>query len=240
MQWRPLVLEAVCAGLLLAGFVPARGALQKAKSDDKKTKLDDRKPGPDDIDRADSTRQSATGNVESSLTMSRGVVCSSIDGYEIYDPLPDAALTSDEKLLVYYRPGGYKSNAVDGGYQAHFTQDAQIRKRGQKAVLRQKLKLLEYKPKNSTSPPQFIYLRNSVSLKGLPPGDYDLLIILHDEVAKPATATQIVKFRVIPAQDPRKMDDASPKKAEPSSSAPGSPTGGKARPKSDDPPPCSR
>ncbi len=141
--------------------------------------------------------------------MSRGVVCSSIDGYEDYEVLPDAAQTSDEKLLVYYRPLGYKSVLVDGLYQAHFTQDAQIRKHGEKAVLRQKLKLLEYKPKNA-SPPDYIYLRNTISLKGLPPGDYDLTIILRDEVAKCPAATQVVKFRVIPAQDPRKAGDAKP------------------------------
>jgi len=137
--------------------------------------------------------------------MSPGVVCRTIDGYEAYEPLPGAALTSDEKLLVYYRPAGYKSALVDGHYQAHFTQDAQIRKRGEKAILRQKLKILEYKPKNPT-PPQYVYLRNTVSLKGLAPGDYDLTIILRDEVAKCPAATQVVKFRVIPAQDPRKKD----------------------------------
>jgi hypothetical protein len=139
--------------------------------------------------------------------MSPGVVCSSIDGYEVYERLPGAAMTSDEKLLVYYRPAGYKSVVVDGQYQAHFTQDAQIRKRGEKAILREKRKLLEYKPRNPY-PPTFVYLRNTISLKGLPPGDYDLTIILRDEVASGPPATQVVQFRVIPAQDPRKAADS--------------------------------
>ena len=39
---------------------------------------------------------------------------SAIDGYEDYKPLPGAAQTSDEKLLVYYRPLRYKSEFVDG------------------------------------------------------------------------------------------------------------------------------
>ena len=147
------------------------------------------------------------GDSESGLSMSRGVVCRSIDGYESYEPLPDAALTSDEKLLVYYRPVRYKTNVVDGRYQAHLTQDAQIRKHGEKAVLRQKLKILDYKP-TIPFPPQLIYLRNTISLKGLRPGDYDLTIILHDEIAKSSAVTQVVKFRVIPAQDPRKIDHA--------------------------------
>ena len=44
-----------------------------------------------------------------------------------------------------------------------------------------------------------IFLRNTISLKGLKPGDYELIIILHDEIAKGPPATQAVKFRVIAA-----------------------------------------
>jgi hypothetical protein len=140
--------------------------------------------------------------------MSGAVVCSSIEGFESYEPLAGAALTSDEKLLIYYRPFGYKTALVDGKYQAHLIQDGEIHKRGQKAVLRRKQKLLDYKPR-SDSPPDNLWVRNSISLKGLPPGDYDLNIILHDEVAKDAAATQLVKFRIVPAQDPRKVDKPS-------------------------------
>src|SRR5436309_5033416 len=74
------------------------------------------------------------------LRMTEGIVCRSIEGYEDYEPMPEAAMTSDEKLLVYYRPFGYQTAFVKGTYQAHLTQDFQIRKRGQKTVLFQKLK----------------------------------------------------------------------------------------------------
>ena len=39
---------------------------------------------------------------DTGLAMEPGIVCKSIDGYEIYAPLPGAAQTSDEKLLVYF------------------------------------------------------------------------------------------------------------------------------------------
>jgi hypothetical protein len=137
------------------------------------------------------------------LRMSRAVVCRSIDGYEAYVPLPDAAQTSDEKLLVYYRPLRYKVDFVEGSYQARFTQDAEIRKRGEKKSMRQKLKLFDYTAK-SKDPPRQIYIRNTISLKGLEPGDYDLTIILHDELDKAAPASrQVVRFKVIPPHDPR-------------------------------------
>jgi hypothetical protein len=142
---------------------------------------------------------------ETSLRMTPGVVCRSIAGYEDYEPLPVAAQTAEEKLLVYFRPSGHRIERVDDFYQAHLVPDFQIRKRGEKAVLREKLKYFEYKPK-STEPPRSIYMKNVIGLKGLPPGDYDLTIILHDEIAKGPPATQIVKFRIIPAIDLEKRE----------------------------------
>jgi hypothetical protein len=149
-------------------------------------------------------QESAEKSVASqiSLRMTPGIVCRSIDGYEAYERLPGAAQTSEEKLLVYFRPLGYQTELVDGLYQAHLAPDFQIRKRGQKAILRQKERFFEYKPRDA-QPPQHIYMKSAISLKGLAPGNYDLTIILHDQVAKGSPATQVVKFKIIPAIDPR-------------------------------------
>jgi hypothetical protein len=138
--------------------------------------------------------------------MTDAIVCRSIEGYEDYEPLPGAAMTADEKLLIYYRPLNYRSTLNQGWYQAHFTQDGEIRKRGAKKFIRQKLKVLDYTTPKTEQPPELIYLRNTISLKGLEPGEYDFVITLHDEVAKSAPARQIVKFRVIPADDPQNPD----------------------------------
>ena len=141
--------------------------------------------------------------------MAPPIVCKSIDGYEDYEPLPGAAQTSDEKLLVYIRPTGFQIEKVEKGYQSHLTADGEVRRRGEKTILRQKKKLLEYKPVYETFE-RVIYLKQSVSLKGLAPGDYELTIILHDELAKGATVTQVVKFKIIPAVDPRKVKETPP------------------------------
>jgi hypothetical protein len=153
-----------------------------------------------------------TQEEDTGLSMEPGIVCKSIDGYENYEPLPDAAQTSEEKLLVYVRPLGFKTEKVDGAYEGHLAADFEIRKRGAKAILLQKKKMLEYKPR-AERPPQFIYLKNIVSLKGLAPGDYDLTIILRDEIAKGAATSQVIKFKVIPPQDPGKKND--PAKSQP-------------------------
>ncbi len=133
--------------------------------------------------------------------MTPAVVCETIEGYEDYRPLPGASLTSDEKLLVYYRPLGYRVEQEGPSYRLRLTQDGQIRRRGEKAVLQKKAKLLDYEVK-AKAPPGPIYLRNMISLKGLKPGEYDFDIILHDEVGAGPPAVQTVPFRVVPAASP--------------------------------------
>ena len=134
--------------------------------------------------------------------MEPGIVCKSIDSFEEYEPLKGAAQTSDEKLLVYFRPHGFHTEKVNGKVVGHLTADGEVRKRGEKTVLRQKKKMIDFKP-TAIGHPDLVYLKTSVSLKGLPPGDYELTIILHDELAKRAAATQAVKFKVIPPINPQ-------------------------------------
>jgi hypothetical protein len=153
---------------------------------------------------------------KTALRMTAGIVCRSIDGYEDYSILPKAAQTSDEKLLVYFRPLGYQTERDADGYHVHLVPDFQIRKRGQKDVLLQKLKMYEYKLKNAY-PPRLLYMKNSISLKGLPPGEYDLTMILHDEIAKGPPAKQVIRFRVIPADVPQEQEKASEAKDGPGS-----------------------
>jgi hypothetical protein len=102
---------------------------------------------------------------------------------------------------------GFQTELVDGAYQAHLVPDFQIRKRGEKGVLLQKLKMYEYKPRGD-QPPRNLYMKNVISLKGLTPGDYDLTMILHDEVAKGPPATQVIRFRVIAPDDPETVEKA--------------------------------
>ena len=80
--------------------------------------------------------------------MTPAVACRSIDGYEQYEILPGAALTAEEKLLVYYRPLDYKTVQKDDFFKAHLTQDGQVRRRGEKTVLLRKKSLLDYEPKS--------------------------------------------------------------------------------------------
>jgi len=144
------------------------------------------------------------------LSMSPAIACKAIEGYEDFETLPDAALTSDEKLLVYYRPSGFQTEPVGKKFRAHFVQDARIRRRGEKTVLKSKNKLLDYEFK-SDFPPALVYLRNTISLKGMKPGHYELDIILHDMIGKGDPITQVLPFQIVatPASPPTSSPDNS-------------------------------
>ncbi len=136
------------------------------------------------------------------LAMTPAVVCAKITAFGDYVPLDEAVVTRDDKLLVYYEPSGFLYETVGKEFRVHFVQDARIHRRGQKAALFSKDKLLDYKGK-SKQPPLNVYLTNTIALKELTPGDYDLEIILRDEVGKGPPATQILKFRVKAAEATR-------------------------------------
>lgn len=165
--------------------------------------------GPHDAFASPYQRERDSNRATETLRMSRPVACRSIDGYEDYEILPRSELTSEEKLLVYVRPRGYKVVTRGKEYVAHFTQDGQIRRKGSKAVLLRKKNLLDYEAK-SPQPPDEIYLRNSFSLKGLTPGEYEYDLILRDENSPGTTVIATVEFRIIPIEAPkpsRKAED---------------------------------
>ncbi len=139
---------------------------------------------------------------DGSFGFSAPVACKEVRGYEDYDTLPDAALTRDEKLIVYFIPRHFKSEPKGKKYRVHFTQDGRVRRRGQKAVIWSLPKALEYKDEFD-GPPQSVFLTNKLALKALPPGDYDYEIILRDAVGHSTAATRTLPFTILPSPDPK-------------------------------------
>jgi hypothetical protein len=136
------------------------------------------------------------------LDMSKAVVCKKVVGYEDYVELPDASLTSEDKLNVYFRPLNFRVDPVEkpkagSRFKARFSEDCRIRRKGEKTVLMKKDKMVEYDPVFELRG-QELYLVNNISLKGLSPGDYELDVVLHDVLEKDSSATQTVAFTVVP------------------------------------------
>lgn len=145
--------------------------------------------------------EQAPGDNSPRLAMTPAIVCRAVAGYEDYERLPEPIMYANEKMLVYYRPQHYTIlREKDGGYLAHFVQEARVRRRGEKAVLWSKARVVDYKAR-SPRPPREVYLTNSIALRGFKPGEYDLDIILRDALAEEETATQVLRFRIVESID---------------------------------------
>jgi hypothetical protein len=130
------------------------------------------------------------------LAMTDPVACRKIKGYEDYEPLDEPSIAPDEKLLIYTRVSGHSSRFLKGKYQVHLVQDVNIRKKGQKAVLWGRKKVVDFLGE-SDDEPRRLYLGTTLGLKGLKPGDYEAELILRDEFATKQMATQRLAFQVV-------------------------------------------
>ena len=155
---------------------------------------------------------------DGTFAISPPVICSQIAGYEDYEKRPNSILTKDEKLLLYFRPRHFKTEKQGKKYQASFSEDLRIRKRGQTFLLFKKDKFAEFKH-SANERPEVFFLRTSISLKTLKPGDYELDIILHDEVSKSAPAKRTISFKIVDSSYKPPEDAEEPKR---SSERPGS------------------
>src|SRR4051794_7952723 len=87
--WRPVGLA--CLAFLASAPAPAQDEPPPGAG-----------PGP--------SGRAPRADAENELRMTPAVACRSIEGFEDYEPLPDPALTSGEKLLIYYPPPGRRGS----------------------------------------------------------------------------------------------------------------------------------
>ena len=135
------------------------------------------------------------------LSMTPAVAVSRVDGLDQFTPLPDSTLTKADKLKVYFEPLNYKvenDSKPKQPFRAKFTEDARIRRKGEKTALVKEDKLLEYEARFDAINYR-IYLVNTIGLESLTPGEYEIDIILHDILDGQASATQTMPFRVVPS-----------------------------------------
>ena len=136
------------------------------------------------------------GDEPEGLRISKPVVCTKILGFADIEPLPEATLTADDKLTIYYEPSGYTIERTKDGFRAMFAQDGRIRKKGGRDSLWKKAPMFEYEAKSET-PPYRVYMRSDLSIKGLPPVEYEIDLTLHDRLAKGMSAMRTVAFKVV-------------------------------------------
>ena len=142
------------------------------------------------------------------LHLSAPIACRKISGFEDYVVLDPPELTKDEKLLVYCKPSGHTYVEKDGKFQAHLVQDLAVRRKGKKKPLWTRKKAIDFQT-DSDYPPLKLYLGSTVSLKGLEPGEYEVDLIVTDELLEEPPVTATLEFKVIasrPVPSPRPED----------------------------------
>lgn len=144
---------------------------------------------------------SGEGPRKGRLDLTDPVVCASIVGFRNFEERDDAAYSPDEKLVIYYEPINFLIVRDGPGkpYRADLVQGIRVRRKGSDRVLHRIDEMVEYRPE-APEPPSAIFLSNTISLKGLPPGEYEVDLVLRDRLAEgEPPAERTVPFRVVPA-----------------------------------------
>lgn len=145
----------------------------------------------------------------SGLDMTEPIACKRITGYKQFEPLEEAVVSRNEKLLIYVEPVGHGFEKLEAGYRLHLVQDLNVRRKGQKKVLWGRKQIVEYEA-TSDEPPLRVYLGTTLGVKNFAPGEYEAELVLHDLVRTGPPARRTLAFRIIeqPPAPPRNQPPA--------------------------------
>ncbi|WP_169976011.1 hypothetical protein [Tautonia rosea] len=127
------------------------------------------------------------------------VICLNVRGFRNFIPRDEPILTPDQKLEIYYEPFNFLilRDAASGLYRAHLVQDVHIRRAGSTRRLQSLPAAIDYSPE-SEEPPTSLYLHTTVSLKELPPGAYEIDLVLRDRLGDgPSETLHTLTFQVV-------------------------------------------
>lgn len=132
------------------------------------------------------------------LAMTPAIACLAIRGYEDYDVRDEPAIENEEKLLLYFKTKNQTIQRAGSKYKVHLVEDVKVRRKGEKAILWSRDKIVSYQV-SSEQRPENLYIATTLAFKGIPAGEYEAELILHDRLTKEATASQVFQFRIKPA-----------------------------------------
>lgn len=150
------------------------------------------------------------GAFDDELSIHDAVVCESVNGYRDYVQRDPPELTRDEKLLLYYEIDNAAYEKEGGTYRVNLLQDARIYRKGKKNAVWKKDAMARYNGK-SEMPPDGIYMMNTIELKRLEPGVYEVEIVLHDKLGGGEPVTERLEFTVIRATQREVPDEDGPR-----------------------------
>ncbi|AGW13373.1 hypothetical protein [Megalodesulfovibrio gigas] len=130
----------------------------------------------------------------STLAITNMTLCSKIEGFASYEPLPTTVIPPDGKFLVYYEPLNWFTRQADGRYEISVVQDMRIKLGEEVIYFRENLYTHAL---TSQHPVLDFFAMNTLDLHALPPGEYTYEVIFKDLLKKQevtaSTPFQIVK-----------------------------------------------
>jgi len=115
-------------------------------------------------------------------------------GYGMYNPRENGTFKAGEPMVVYVEPLGFGHRLVNGIHQIAIDVDLVITDRkGKELLSREGFGNFEL---NSRRKNREFYMKLTLSLKGAPPGDYILVLPIHDRVRN-TKATVSLPFRIV-------------------------------------------
>ncbi|MCA1944562.1 MAG: hypothetical protein LDL30_04650 [Desulfovibrio sp.] len=127
------------------------------------------------------------------LAITNLTLCSKIDGFAAYAPLPSTVIPPDGKFLVYYEPVNWFTRHADGKYEISVVQDMRIKLGEEVIYFRENLYTHAL---TSQNPVLDFFAMNTLDLHALPPGDYTYEVIFKDHL-KQQEVTASTPFQIV-------------------------------------------
>ena len=120
-------------------------------------------------------------------------LCSQVNTFASYVPLPEPVLPKDGTFLLYYEPLNIYTKKQDGKYEIWYKQDM-ILMNEEGETIAEWTDILEFYLE-ANKPVLDLFAQNTIDLEGLQAGKYRFKAVLKDQL-KGETAVQIINFEI--------------------------------------------
>ncbi len=120
-----------------------------------------------------------------------------VDGYGDIIPLQSPSIPQGSALILYFEPTNWRTVMTQELYRFHIAQDILLENAAGEPLFQQE-GFLQFK-RDTTQPTMDLFVKNTVNLGALPPGDYRIKGVLHDVYAEAQVPFEI-PFSITPPQ----------------------------------------
>jgi hypothetical protein len=130
---------------------------------------------------------------QGTLGFANFLLCSQVNTFASYVPLPEPIIAKDGNFLLYYEPLNIFTKKQNGKYEIWYKQDM-ILMNAEEEVIAEWKNILEFYHE-ANKPVLDLFAQNTIDLEGLPAGKYKFKAVLKDQL-RGATARQVIDFEI--------------------------------------------